>query len=111
MNLPGFPAVATWSLLALGLVVLVLVARPLRPLRVLLVAAMASGAVLVSAVPWSRQLFALAVPPLAAVAWAALVVAVAVPLLLAAVAAAPRLVPAGGPGRDEGPCRVGRGRS
>ena len=89
--------VATWSLLVLGLVVLVLIARPLRPLRLLLVAALAGGGALVSAVPWSRQLFALAVPPSAAVAWAALVVAAAAPVLLAAVATAPRLAAVRGP--------------
>jgi len=92
--------VATWSLLVLGLVVLVLIARPFRPLRLVLVAALAGGGALVSAVPWTRQLFALAVPPSAAVAWAALVVVAAAPVLVAAVAAAPRLaavVEASGP--------------
>lgn len=83
--------VATWSLLALGLVVLALIARPLHPPRLMLVAALAGGGALVSAVPWSRQLFALAVPPSAAVAWAALVVAASAPVLLAAVAATRRL--------------------
>ena len=95
--------VATWCLLAIGMAVLVLVAGPLRPLRRLLVAAMAGGAVLVSSGPWSRQLFALATPPPAAIGWAALVVAVAVPLLLVAVAAAPRLAPAGDPTAPTGP--------
>ena len=85
---------ATWTLLAIGLEVLALVARPLRPLRVLLVLAMAGAAALVSALPWSRQLFDLAVPSPTAVGWAAIVVAVAVPLLLVAVAAAPRVAPA-----------------
>ncbi len=82
---------ATWSLLALGLEVLALVARPLRPLRVLLVLAMAGAAALVSALEWPRRLFDLAVPSPAAVGWAAVVVAVAVPLLLVALAVAPRV--------------------
>jgi hypothetical protein len=78
-------------LLALGLEVLALVARPLRPLRVLLVLAMAGAAALVSALEWPRRLFDLAVPSPAAVGWAAVVVAVAVPLLLVALAVAPRV--------------------
>lgn len=85
--------VATWSLLMLALVVLVLVARPSSPLRVLLVAAMAGGAALVSAVPWGREFFALAVPPPARVGWSLVVVVAAVPLLLATVVAAQRLAP------------------
>jgi cation-transporting ATPase E len=84
--------VATWSLLALGLVVLTLVARPLRPLRVVLVLAMAGGAALVSAEAWSRRIFALGLPPRASVAWAALIVAVAALLLVAAVTLTPRLL-------------------
>lgn len=83
--------VATWSLLVLGLVVLVLVARPLRPLRVLLVIAMAGGGALVSAVPWFRQLFALLPPTLTAVAWATLVVGVSVPFIFISLAVAPSL--------------------
>ncbi len=85
--------VATWSLLVLGLVVLLLVARPLTPLRVLLVAAMAGGAAIVSTVSWSRGFFALALPSPAHFWWALLVVTLGVPVLLAAVAMAPRLVP------------------
>ena len=81
--------VATWALLVLGLVVLALIARPLRPLRLLLVAALAGSGALVSVVPWSRQIFALALPPLAAIEWAALVVAAATPVLLSAVANRP----------------------
>ncbi|MDA8358949.1 MAG: HAD-IC family P-type ATPase [Actinomycetota bacterium] len=83
--------VATWSLLVLGLVVLLMVARPLRPLRLLVVAVMAGGAVVVSGIQWFREVFALAVPPPAHMVWSLVVVAVAVPLLLAAVAAGSRL--------------------
>ena len=86
---------ATWSLLAMGLEVLALVARPLR---VLLVLAMAGAAALVSALAWSRQLFDLAVPSPTVVGRAAVVVAVAVPLLLVAVAAARRVAPSGDDG-------------
>jgi cation-transporting ATPase E len=82
---------ATWSLLAIGLEVLCLVARPLRPLRVLLVLAMAGAAALVSTVPWSRHLFALALPSVTALGWVGLVVAFAVLLL-------PLLAAAGGAG-------------
>ncbi len=82
----------TWSLLAVGLEVLALVARPFRPLRVLPVLAMAGAAALVSALAWSRQFFGLVVPTPTPVGWAALVVAGAVPLLLVAVSVPPRVV-------------------
>ncbi|MDA8357615.1 MAG: hypothetical protein M0Z95_15270 [Actinomycetota bacterium] len=83
--------VATWALLVLGLVVLLMVARPLRPLRLLVVAVMAGGAVVVSGVPWFREVFALALPPPTHLVWSLVAVAVGVPLLLAAVVAGSRL--------------------
>jgi cation-transporting ATPase E len=75
---------ATFMLLVLGLVVVILVARPLTMPRYLLVAAMAAGGVLVWVVPISRRVFALATPP-ADVLFTSLGVAViAVPALVAA---------------------------
>jgi cation-transporting ATPase E len=58
---------ATMTLLAYGLWVLVLVARPLTPARWALVALMAGGAVLVITVGWSSRVFSLVVPPAAIV--------------------------------------------
>jgi cation-transporting ATPase E len=82
---------ATWTLIVLGLVVLSLVSRPPTPLRVLMIAAMAGGAALVSIVPWSRQLFALALPQARQAQWAVLAVAIGVPVLIAAVGLAGRV--------------------
>lgn len=82
--------VATFTLLALGLVVLALAARPLRPVRALLVLAMVGGAVLAWVVPLSRRVFTLVAPPQDAVVAAVVVVAIAAPVLVVVVLAAVR---------------------
>ncbi len=55
-------AVTTLTLVAVGLGVLMMVARPLTPLRKLIVAAMAFGAVLVFTIPGLREFYALSMP-------------------------------------------------
>lgn len=55
-------AVTTFTLVAVGLGVLVTVARPLTPLRKLIVVIMALGAVMVFAVPGLRDFYALTLP-------------------------------------------------
>ncbi len=82
---------ATLALVAIGLVVLVLVARPLNAARAVLVGCMACGAALIWAVPLSRRVFALEWPPAPAL-WAAAGIAVlAVPVLWELVRVGARL--------------------
>lgn len=76
---------ATFMLLVLGLVVMILVARPLTLLRYLLVAAMAAGGVLVWALPSSRRVFAMETPPADVLLTALGIAVIAVPTLLLAV--------------------------
>jgi cation-transporting ATPase E len=85
---PEARTVATFTLLALGLVVLALVARPLDPLRGTLLGAMAGAAALVWLVPASRSFFALEAPPAPAWLFAFGVLVIAIPSLVAAVHAA-----------------------
>jgi cation-transporting ATPase E len=77
--------IASFALLALGLVVLGLVSRPLTGPRALLVAAMAVGGVLVWVIPFARHFFDLVSPPADAVLATVVIVAVAIPILLTAV--------------------------
>ncbi len=77
--------IASFTLLALGIVVLGLVARPLTGPRALLVAAMAVGGVLVWVIPFARHFFDLESPPAKAVLAAVVIVAAAIPILLAVV--------------------------
>jgi cation-transporting ATPase E len=58
---------ATFTLLGIGLVVLVLVSRPLRPWKVALVGAMAGSYAVVLAVPFTREYFQLQLP--SGIAW------------------------------------------
>ena len=100
---------ATLALVAIGLAVLVLVARPLNAARAALVGCMAGGAVLIWAVPLSRRIFTLEWPP-AAVLWAtAGIVVLAVPILWKLVGVGARLERASGPGRWKGRERDDRG--
>ena len=82
---------ATLALVAIGLAVLVLVARPLNAARAVLVGCMVGAAVLIWAVPLSRRIFALDWPPEAALWAAAGLVVVAVPILWLLVGAGARL--------------------
>ena len=82
---------ATLALVAIGLAVLVLVARPLNAARAVLVGCMAGGAVLIWAVPLSRRIFTLEWPPAAALWAAAGLVVRAVPILWLLVGAGARL--------------------
>jgi cation-transporting ATPase E len=82
---------ATLALVAIGLAVLVLVARPLNAARAVLVGCMAGGAALIWAVPLSRRIFALEWPPAAALWATAGIVILAVPILWKLVGAGARL--------------------
>ena len=78
--------IASFTLLALGIVVLGLVARPLTGPRALLVAAMAVGGVLVWVIPFARRhFFDLVSPPADAVLATVVIVAGTIPILLVAV--------------------------
>ncbi len=66
------------ALFALGIWVLVLIARPLTAWKVALIAAMAGGLVLLLAVPLSRRIFALQLPPADVLVVVAAVVAAAI---------------------------------
>jgi len=82
---------ATLALVAIGLAVLVLVARPLNAARAVLVGCMAGGAALIWALPLSRRIFSLESPPVD-VLWAtAGILLVALPLLWVLVGAGARL--------------------
>ena len=60
---------ATMTLLGIGLVILVLISRPLRPWKVVLVAAMAASYAVTMAWPLPRRLFQLDLPPAGAWLW------------------------------------------
>jgi cation-transporting ATPase E len=75
--------IATIVLFSVAVWVLDILARPLTPLRRLLVLCMVGGFLLVLAVPWSREFFALSLPPLAMTGMA-LVLAVAANVALEA---------------------------
>ncbi|HVM66121.1 MAG TPA: hypothetical protein VMU14_14740, partial [Acidimicrobiales bacterium] len=68
---------ATLVLVACGLWVLVLLARPFTPFKTALVVAMAGGVAALVAIPGLRHFFALELPPAARAAWGVLVVLVA----------------------------------
>ena len=55
--------VATFTLLGVGLVILVVISRPLRPWKIGLAAAMAGSYMIVMVWPWARNFFELDVPP------------------------------------------------
>jgi len=82
---------ATLSLVAIGLAVLVLAARPLNAARAILVGSMAGGAVLIFTVSLSRRIFTLEWPPSAAVLSTIGIVLVAIPVLWILVNAGTRL--------------------
>ncbi len=54
---------ATFTLLGVGLVILVVISRPLRPWKIALAAAMAGSYMIVMAWPWARDYFELDAPP------------------------------------------------
>jgi cation-transporting ATPase E len=80
-------AVTTLTLVAVGLGVLMMVARPLTPVRKLIVAAMAFGAVLVFTIPGLRDFYALSLPRPVVVLAAAGVVSLTGALMYAALRA------------------------
>ena len=55
--------VATFTLLGVGLVILVVISRPLRPWKIGLAAAMAGSYMVVMVWPWARKFFELDIPP------------------------------------------------
>ncbi|MDE0238247.1 MAG: HAD-IC family P-type ATPase, partial [bacterium] len=55
--------VATFTLLGVGLVILVVISRPLRPWKIGLAAAMGGSYLIVMVWPWARNFFELDVPP------------------------------------------------
>ena len=55
--------VATFTLLGVGLVILVVISRPLRPWKIGLAAAMAGSYMIVMVWPWARDYFAMDAPP------------------------------------------------
>ena len=61
--LPEARTVATFTLLGVGLVILVVISRPLRPWKVGLAAAMAGSYLIVMVWPWARNYFELNAPP------------------------------------------------
>jgi cation-transporting ATPase E len=69
---------ATLVVIALGLFVLIQLARPMTPWRGLLVGCMVAGFVLVMVVPFGRHFFELKMPPASMLVIAALIVAAAV---------------------------------
>ena len=63
VTLPEARTVATFTLLGVGLVILVVISRPLRPWKIGLAAAMAGSYLLVMVWPWARTFFELDIPP------------------------------------------------
>jgi len=78
--------VATFTLLGVGLVILVVISRPLRPWKIGLAAAMAGSYMIVMGWPWARSFFELELPP----AWVWIPTIAAVAIAGAGVAAIPR---------------------
>ncbi len=83
---------ATLALLAVGLVVLGLISRPLDPVRLGLLVLMAGGAALAMLVPFFRRVFGLAIPAPTTLLEEVLVVGVAVVALVTGVRLAPLVV-------------------
>ncbi|MCY3632811.1 MAG: HAD-IC family P-type ATPase [bacterium] len=63
VTLPEARTVATFALLGVGLVILVVISRPLRPWKIGLAAAMAGSYLIVMVWPWARNFFELDIPP------------------------------------------------
>ena len=63
VTLPEARTVATFTLLGVGLVILVVISRPLRPWKIGLAAAMGGSYLIVMVWPWARNFFELDVPP------------------------------------------------
>lgn len=63
VTLPEARTVATFTLLGVGLVILVVISRPLRPWKIGLAAAMAGSYMVVMVWPWARNFFELDIPP------------------------------------------------
>lgn len=63
VTLPEARTVATFTLLGVGLVILVVISRPLRPWKIGLAAAMAGSYLIVMVWPWARNFFELDIPP------------------------------------------------
>ena len=61
--LPEARTVATFTLLGVGLVILVVISRPLRPWKVGLAGAMGGSYLIVMVWPWARNFFELDIPP------------------------------------------------
>ena len=63
VTLPEARTVATFTLLGVGLVILVVISRPLRPWKIGLAAAMGGSYLVVMVWPWARNFFELDAPP------------------------------------------------
>ena len=63
VTLPEARTVATFTLLGVGLVILVVISRPLRPWKIGLAAAMGGSYLIVMVWPWARNFFELDIPP------------------------------------------------
>ena len=63
VTLPEARTVATFTLLGVGLVILVVISRPLRPWKIGLAAAMGGSYLIVMVWPWARNFFELDGPP------------------------------------------------
>ena len=98
-SLPEARTAATLTLLAVGLCIVAMVARPVNPAKLALYACMAASGVVLWAVPIGRRVFSLSRPPTAAL-WAAVLIAIAsVPILLVLMRVSDALV-----SRHKGTC-------
>ena len=88
VSLPEARTVATFTLLGVGLVILVVISRPLLPWKIGLAAAMAGSYLLVMVWPWARNFFELDIPP----AWMWIPTIAAVVIAGAGVVTIPRAV-------------------
>lgn len=80
---------ATITLLAIGLVILVVASRPLKPWKLLLAAAMGASYALITAIPWTRSFFELELFG----GWTWGISAAAIVIAGALISMVPRLVP------------------
>jgi cation-transporting ATPase E len=77
LSLTDARTTATIVLLAVGMAVLALLARPLTPAAIALVASMTAGVVLLFVLPTTRSFYALGLPPARALVSAAVIAAIA----------------------------------
>jgi cation-transporting ATPase E len=101
-TLPEARSAATLTLLAVGLCIVALVARPLSLAKWVLITSMGAAVVVLWIVPIGRRVFSLSLPPTTALSAEAAIVIVSVPLLMVLLRASEAIAR-----RHKGTCNPG----